>query len=134
MILSDYDNRASLVRVALLADAAVSGFTGLALIIGAELTRDLTGLPPALLLYAGASLLPFAAIVAFIATRARLRRAAIVAVVAYNALWAIDSMAILVLGLVSPTAIGTALVIAQAVAVAGFAILQGAGLRRLAAA
>lgn len=134
MILSDYDNRASLVRVALLADAAVSGFTGLALIMGAELTRNLTGLPPTLLLYAGASVLPFAAIVAFIATRARLRRAAIVAVVAYNALWAIDSMAILVLGLVSPTGIGAALVIAQAVAVAGFAILQGAGLRRMAAA
>ena len=55
---------------------------------------------------------------------------AVWAIVAYNALWAIDSIVLLVSGYVAPTALGYAFVIFQAAVVAGFAGLQVIGLRK----
>jgi hypothetical protein len=51
-------------------------------------------------------------------------------VVAYNALWALDSVLLLALGGVSPTLLGSAFVVAQALLVGLFALAQYAGLRR----
>ena len=58
------------------------------------------------------------------------RDAAAWAVIAFNALWSIDSIVLLVSGYVAPAALGYAFVIFQAVVVAGFAGLQYVGLRK----
>jgi hypothetical protein len=52
-------------------------------------------------------------------------------VIACNALWAVDSVALLLTGRIAPTAWGHAFVVAQALIVAGFAWLQHLGLRRV---
>jgi hypothetical protein len=119
-------------RRVLVADAVISGATGVMLALGADPIAPLTGLPVALLRYAGVSLLPFAAIVAVVAMRASISAPAVWAIIVYNALWAIDSLVLLVSGHVAPTALGYAFVIAQALAVGLLAELQYFGLRRAA--
>jgi hypothetical protein len=73
-------------------------------------------------------------LVAFVALRERISRAAIIAIIVYNALWTVDSLLLLVSGWVTPTALGYAFAIAQALAVAAFAALQIMGLRKARAA
>ncbi|AUX43422.1 membrane protein [Sorangium cellulosum] len=123
-------NSPRFLRRALLADAVVSGATGLLMLAGAAPLAGLVGLPEALLRGAGASLLPFAALVAWLGTRARPGRTAVLAVVAVNALWVIDSVLLLALGWFDPTALGVTFVAAQALIVAAFAEAQVIGLRR----
>ena len=120
----------SFLRLALLADALVSGATGLLAFAGASFLDTLLGLPTELLRYAGLSLIPYAAIVAYVGTRPSVSRAAVWAIVAYNALWAIDSIVLLASGTVAPSALGYAFVIFQAAVVAGFAGLQVVALRK----
>lgn len=117
-------------RRALLADAALSGATGVLMAVAAVPLAGVTGLPEALFRWAGLILLPFAALVAVLGTRERPARAAVLAVVVINALWVIDSVLLLVLGWFEPTALGVAFVAAQAIAVAAFAEAQAIGLRR----
>jgi hypothetical protein len=121
-------------RRALLADALVSGATGLMMLFGAGLTHGLLGLPEALLREAGIVLLPYAALVGFVGTRERFPMPAVWAVIVCNAVWAAGSILLLVSGLVTPKLLGYAFVVAQAVAVALFAELQYVGLRRVSAA
>jgi hypothetical protein len=119
-------------RRALLADAAASATTGLLLAVGAQYLTDLLGLPVSLMRYAGMSLLPFAAIVLFVALRANLPRIPVIAIIAYNALWTIDSIVLLASGFIQPTSLGTVFVIAQAATVGLFAVLQWIGVKRTA--
>ena len=121
-------------RNVLLLDALVSGATGLVLVLGAGLAEPLLGLPAALARGAGFVLLPFAAIVGWLATRPSLPRGAVWSVIVVNALWAIDSVVLLLTGWVAPTGLGIAFVLFQAIVVAGFAELQWLGLRRSSAA
>jgi hypothetical protein len=130
--LIDLSQPSSLLRLALLADAAVSGVTGLAMVIGAGYADTLLGVPAALLRYAGLSLLPFALLVVFVATRERVSRPAAWAIVAYNALWAVDSFALMVSGWIAPSALGYAFIAFQAIVVAIFAELQYMALRKTA--
>lgn len=118
-------------RRALLADAAASAATGLLLALGAHYLTDPLGLPVALMRYAGMSLLPFAGIVLVVGLRSNPPRAAVLAIIAYNALWAVDSIVLLASGFVNPTLLGAAFVIAQAATVGAFAALQWIGLKRL---
>src|SRR5262249_30802273 len=118
-------------RRVLLLEAAVSGATGVLLAAGGGLLEPLTGVPAMLARGAGVSLLPFAAIVAYVATRPTLSRPAVWAVITYNALWTIDSFALLLSGWISPTPLGIAFVAAQAVAVGVLAELQYVGLRNV---
>jgi hypothetical protein len=117
-------------RYALLADALASGATGLLMIVGAGLLEGLLGLPIALLREAGLVLVPYVAFVAWIGTRETISRPAVQAIIAMNALWVAGSVLLLVSGYVSPTVLGYAFVIAQAVVVGVFAELQFIGLRR----
>src|SRR5262245_366110 len=116
-------------RVVLLIDAAVSAATGLLLALGGGFLEPWIGVPALLTRGAGVSLLPFAAIVAYVAMRPTLSQPAVWAVIVYNVLWTIDSLALLVSGSVSPTALGYAFVVAQALAVGVLAELQYIGLR-----
>jgi glucose uptake protein GlcU len=117
-------------RRALLADAFISAATGLLMLIGANVLASLLGLPEALLRYAGLVLLPYGALVAYIATREQLRRWAVWAVIIANAIWAVDSIILLLSGWLTPNALGYAFIIFQALVVAAFAEIQYIGLRR----
>jgi hypothetical protein len=120
----------SFLRLTLLGDAVASGATGLLLAAAAGSLAPLLGLPEPLLRIAGLVLLPYAAFVAWLGRRTMLGRGAVWTVVAANLLWAADSVLLLVLGPVSPTALGVAFVLAQALVVLGFAIAQWIALRR----
>jgi hypothetical protein len=111
-------------RLVLWLDAATCVATGLLLSVLAGRLSELLGLPQALLFYAGLSLFPIAAFMAWTAQRPA--APAVWLVIGGNALWVLGSLAVLAL---SPTAIGTAFVIAQAVAVAVLAELEYRGLR-----
>ncbi len=117
-------------RVALLGDAAASAATGLLMAAAAGPLSALLGLPQPLLLAAGLFLLPYAALVAWLGAKPAMPSAAVWAVIAINALWVIESAALLLLGWVQPTALGTGFIIAQAVVVALFVELQFVALRR----
>jgi hypothetical protein len=120
----------TLLRRALRLDAVASGAMGAAMALAAALLAGWFDLPAALLRGAGLALVPFAALLAYLAARDPLPRPAVLAVVAVNLVWVAGSLLVLVVGWVEPTALGVAFVVVQAVAVAGFAGLQEWGLRR----
>jgi hypothetical protein len=114
-------------RAVLLVDAATCVAMGALLTLGSTALGGWTGLPPALLFYAGVSLLPIAAFMGFVATRPTQPRL-VRLVVAGNLAWAAGSVLLLVSGWVQPNAIGVAFITAQAVAVAALAWLEHAAL------
>ena len=117
-------------RRALLADAVVSGATGLLMALGASFLSGLLNLPEALLRYAGLFLLPYAAFVGYVGMQTHPARPAVWVVIGANALWALDSLLILLLGWVQPNLLGYGFVIFQAAVVGLFAVLQYLGLKR----
>jgi hypothetical protein len=121
--------KSRLLRRTLVADAAISGMTGLLSAAAANPLGELLGVPVPLLRYAGVSLLPFAVLLVVLATREALPAVAVRIVIAANLLWAIDSILLLFTGWIEPSALGYAFIIAQAAIVALFAEIQHAGLR-----
>lgn len=117
-------------RRAIQADAAVSGAMALLLVAGAGPLAPLLSLPEAFLRNTGLVLVVYAALVGFLGTRAMMAKGAVWAAIAVNALWTLDSLALLASGWVSPNLLGQAFVVMQAVAVGVFAELQYVGLRR----
>ena len=122
--------RTPFLRLVLLGDAAASGATGLLLAAAAGPLAPLLGLSAPLLRDAGLVLLPYAAFVAWAGTRDRPPRWAVRAAVVINLLWAADSALLLAAGPVSLAALGTAFVLAQALVVLGFAVMQWSALGR----
>jgi hypothetical protein len=120
----------TLLRRALLLDAVASAGTGVLTAAGARILAGFCNLPESLLIYSGLSLLPFAAIVGLLARRDVLPAAIVWAVIAYNALWSLDSIVLLLSGWVAPNAFGLVFVIGQALVVAVLAECQYLGLRR----
>lgn len=120
-------------RTILLTDAGSSAAAGLVLVGGSGFLEGWLGLPADLLFWTGLSFLPFAALVAWTALRPAMPRALLYAVIAFNALFALDCLIALLAGALAPTAIGTAFVLAQALIVAAFAALEYGGVRRMAA-
>jgi hypothetical protein len=123
-----------LLRRALWADAIVSGMTGLLMIVGAGLLTDLLAIPAPLLRTVGLMLPPYAAFVAWLATRPAPSRAVVWIVIVGNVLYALDCVLILLTGWLAPTMLGAAFVLMQAVVVFAFAELQYVGLQRATAA
>ena len=124
----------TLLRTALGLDAAVSGAMGLVLVLAAGPLAALLRIPEPLLRYVGLVLFPYAAWVAYVGTRPAVARGQATAVVAVNAVWAASSILLLVGALVSPTTLGVAFVVLQALVVFAFAEAQWIGLRRVARA
>ena len=112
------------IRRALLLDATASGAMGMLLIVGAGPLETLLGLPASLLRAVGLFLIPFAAFLLWLARRADVLRGLVRTVVIGNVLWVLASLLLLVSGWVSPTRVGMAFVVGQAVAVAVFAYLE----------
>jgi hypothetical protein len=118
-------------RRALTADAVITGTTALMLVAGANMLEGLLGLPASLLRGAGLSLIPFTAFLVYLLRKSPLPRGAAWFVVICNALWAIDSIVLLLTDWVDPTVTGEVFVVFQAVVVAAFAEAQYVALRRL---
>lgn len=110
-------------------DALASGATGLLLATTAPWLDRLLGLDPLFARPVGLFLVAYALAVAALALRPRPRPALVVAVIAINALWAVESVLTLVLGWQTPNALGVAFVLAQGAVVAAFAVLQWVAIR-----
>lgn len=117
-------------RRVLALDAVLSAVMGVVMVLAVAPLSSLLGLPASLLTWAGLSLLPFAAFVGWLASRELPPRAGVWAVVACNALWALDSLVLLAAGGLEPTLLGKVFVVFQALVVALLAELQFFGLRR----
>ena len=117
-------------RRAILADAVLSGATGLLMIAGAGFLADLLAIPATLLLAAALTLVPYVAFVVYVGTRPDISRVGVSLIVGANAVWTIASIILLVAGLILPNLLGYAFVIGQAVVVALLGELQYIGLRR----
>jgi hypothetical protein len=122
--------RRALLRRALILDAGVTAANGAAYLALAGLLHDLLGLSEPLLRGAGAFLLVYALGVGLLAARPRPPKAGVLAVVAGNAIWAVDSVVAALAGWGDPTTFGAVWMVLQALVVAGFAALQLAGLER----
>ena len=115
-------------RRVLALDSASCAIMGLAMGLGASTLAPILGLPEDLIRAAGLLLLPLAAFIGWLASRAAPAPALVWIVIVGNVGWTAESFALL--GQLSPTALGTAFVSAQALAVLGLAALEYVGLRR----
>lgn len=112
------------------ADAASCAATGALQVAFTDALARLTGLPAPLLMGTGVFLLAYAAMAAFMASRATPPRTLIGLVVVGNFGWAVACISLLVSGIFPVTTVGVAWVLAQAVCVIVLAELQWTGLRR----
>lgn len=121
----------NLLRRAVQLDAVATGAMALLLVLAAVPLSSWLGLPGLLLRGAGFVLLAYVAFLGWLLSRERISKPMAWMVIAINALWTVGSFALLATGWVSPTTLGTAFVIAQAVVVLVFAELQFFGVKRL---
>ena len=119
---------------ALLADAAVSGTTGVLQLVATERLANALELQRLLLVSTAEFALIYAAVLAYMATRHRLVTPAVNAVVFGNLLWCLAGIALLLWGGLTPNRLGTGFVLLQSFAVSVLAGLQWQGLRRSAPA
>lgn len=121
--------RSNFLRAVIALDAAVCGAMGAAFAAGGASVADLAGLPLALTQPLGLFLLGYAALLVWMALRPALPRAAVWGLVGFNAVWAIESVAIVAMGWVQPNAVGAGLIYAQAAGALGVAAMQFLALR-----
>jgi len=123
-------DRPEFLRTVLLVDAVTCVATGALMTVGADFVSSLTQIPKGLLMAAGLSLFPIAAVIAFVATRRPLLRTGVWLVIIGNVGWVLGSVLVMVTGSITPNTHGYAFIITQAVAVAILAELELTGLRR----
>ena len=116
-------------RRVLLLDAAASGATGLLLFAGGQALADITGLQPAFAGPVGLFLIGYALAVAWVGGRRTLHAGLVWAIVSLNLAWTAESILSVAGGYLDVTPLGLAFIIAQALAVAGFAALEIVGVR-----
>ncbi len=116
--------RSTFLRTVIALDAAACGVMGAAFAFDAGWLAGPLGLAPALMQPVGLFLIPYAALLAWLATRPALPRAAVWTLVGFNIVWAIESFALLALGWAQPTTLGLAVVVVQAIAALIVADLQ----------
>ena len=117
-------------RRAIQADAIFSGVSAVLLTLGAADLSALLNLPEALLRETGLFLVAYAALVAWLGTRATMPRALVIIVIAGNSAWTVASIALLFIDAVMPNLLGQAAIAMQAIVVGALAELQYIGLRR----
>jgi len=116
-------------RLALRLDAVASGALGVVSLVAAPAMSDLLGPGAGALRGIGAFLVAYAAGLALLAGLRSIPRPAAWTVVVGNLAWAVGT-GVLAFAVHDLTTLGTVVVLAQAVAVLGFADLQWVGLRR----
>ena len=117
-------------RRAIQADAIFSAVSAVLLTLGAADLAALLNLPEALLRETGLFLVAYAALVAWLGTRATMPRALVIIVIAGNSAWTVASIALLFIDAVMPNLLGQAAIAMQAIVVGALAELQYIGLRR----
>jgi hypothetical protein len=122
-------DHSKLLRLALQLDAVASGALGVLLVIAGPALDDLLRIPMAVLVPVGLFLVAYAASLWSIGARRHVPVPAVWAVIIGNLLWVAASLVVVVAGWWSPSAAGTALVLARAAAVVLFAMLQFLGVR-----
>ncbi|WP_218918974.1 hypothetical protein [Pandoraea norimbergensis] len=118
----------------LLADALVSGAVGLLQVLAAAPLAALLDLPADGLRATGLVLLVYGAALVWLVRRTTLPAGAAWAVIAINAIWALDCAVLLASDWIAPNALGVAFIAVQIVTVLVFAELTFIGLRRRRAA
>jgi hypothetical protein len=124
----------TLLRLALKLDGVVSGAMGAAFVAASPLLDGWLGLPLGFLVPLGVSLVVYGRLVYDLAVSESLPREGVLAVIGANVAWVAASAGFLALDAFSPTTAGQVITALQAAGVAGFALLQTAGLRRQGAA
>lgn len=123
-------NPSIFLRRAIVGDAIVTGAMAALLVAAAGALGPLLELPVTFLREVGVFLVVYAALVGFLGSRELMPKLAVWAVIAANAAWTIDSIALLFTGWVQPNMLGVAFVVAQALSVGLIAQLQVIGLKR----
>ena len=124
-------NSPAFLRRVLALDSASCAMIGLLLCLGAAPLSGLFGLGERLLFGAGLLLLPLAAFIAWLASRPSPPSPLVWLVIVGNVAWTAESFLLIVTESAKITALGTAFVAVQAVAVLALALLEYAGLRRM---
>lgn len=119
--------RSTFLRAVIGLDAGVCGLLGAGLAAG--VASDVTGLSRAFTQPLGLFLLGYAALLVWLAVKPQLPRMAVWALVAFNVLWAVESVLIVALGWVTPSPLGQALLYVQAAGALGVAAMQTLALR-----
>lgn len=117
-------------RNVLRVDAVLSGLTALALIADAEALAGWTGLPSAVMTVLGVALLPWTALLAWLAGRTVVASAAVGTVVALNFVWVLDCAMAAFGAFGSPLGLGVAMLAVQAVGTFVIAELEWVAMRR----
>ena len=117
-------------KIALRADALVSGACGVLQLAAADRLATLLELPRSLLLGSGEFMLVYALALLLMASRPRLPSALVMIIVVGNLLWAAACVALPLEGALALNALGWAFLWVQAAAVAVLAVFQWLGLRR----
>jgi hypothetical protein len=117
-------------KAALLADAAASGAAGLLLIAGSFFLAGFLGLPAAVMLWVGVAFIPWTVLVAMTARGEQVNRPAVYAIIILNLAWVAASFWAAFGPVFAPTLYGKIFLVAQALAVLGFAEFQMLGLKR----
>lgn len=123
-------NPSNFLRRAIQGDAIITGAMAALLVAAAGVLGPMLNLPEAFLREVGIFLIVYAGLVGYLGTRELMPKAAVWLVIIANAVWTINSIALLFTGWVSPNMLGQAFVAAQAVSVAIIAELQYVGLKR----
>lgn len=123
-------SNSSFLRRVLVIDAAISGATGLLMVVGAGPLQNLLSVPAPLFRYAGVSLLPFAALLLMLSQRETIDRSTVWTIIALNLAWVVASVVLPFSGAIQPNLFGYLFILGQAAAVAVFAEMQYVGLRR----
>jgi hypothetical protein len=127
-------NSPTFLRRVLALDSAGCAMIGLLLCLDSAALSPLFGLGERLLFGAGLLLLPLAAFIAWLASRPAPPSPLVWLVIAGNLAWTAESLLLIETEAARITALGTAFVGAQGVAVLALALLEYAGLRRMRAA
>lgn len=119
--------RAQLLRLALMADALVSGVNGVAYLVLAGPLADLFAVPASFVRAIGGLLVVFGIAVWIVARQPRPWAAGVIAA---NVPWVLASLCLVLFDLHEPSTVGLVWTVLQAIVVAAFAALQAYGLLR----
>jgi hypothetical protein len=119
--------RSTFLRAVIGLDAAVCDLLGAGFAGGVAMRQ--TGLSPAFTQPIGLFLLGYAALLVWLALKPQLPRKAVWGLVAFNTVWAVESVLVVALGWVTPSPIGQALIYVQAAGALGVAGMQTLALR-----
>lgn len=122
--------KSKLLRNVLIVDAVVAVIAAFALTLWAGELQKITNLPFSLIMFAGISFFPFAALLFYGLLQKTISKTFIWIIIGLNAIWGIDCFLLLLSGYVQPTQFGYGFVIVQAVSVFVYAALEFIGMTR----